>query len=72
MNKKRLEAEMKLHGDTAAELAKHIGISACSFSYKKNEKHGLEFTKGEIAKIKERYNLSAEEVDRIFFADEVS
>lgn len=72
MNKRLLEAKMKLKGDTNATLAKFIGISPQSFSAKKNETHGKEFNKGEIAKIKERYSLTAEEVDAIFFAEEVS
>lgn len=68
MDKKLLESKMKLHGDTNASLAKYIGISPQSFSAKKNETHGAEFTSGEIAKIKEKYSLTATEVDSIFFA----
>lgn len=67
MNKKILESKMKLFGDTNASLAKHIGISPQSLSAKKNETNGKEFNQGEIFKIKERYSLSAEEVDAIFF-----
>ena len=54
MNKKLLEAKMKLMGDTNATLAKFIGITPQSLSAKKNETHGKEFNKSEIAKIKER------------------
>lgn len=72
MNKKLLESNMKLHGDTNAKLAKHLGISPTTFSYKKNESRGCEFTQREISKIKEKYSLSADDVDRIFFTDEVS
>lgn len=69
MNKRILESKMKLFGDTNASLAKAIGISPQSLSTKKNETHGIEFTKSEIASIKERYSLTADEVDAIFFAD---
>lgn len=72
MNKKMLESKMKLFGDTNATLAQAIGISQQSLSSKKNETRGAEFTQGEIAAIKQRYTLSAGEVDDIFFAKEVS
>ena len=39
---------------------------------KLNEKDGAEFTQGEIKALKERYNLTPEEVDAIFFARKVS
>lgn len=72
MNKKLLESKMKLYGDTNHSLAKALGISAQSFSAKKNETNGKEFKQSEIEKIKERYSLSAEDVDNIFFAKKVS
>lgn len=66
MNKNKLESQMKLFGDSAGDLSKYIGISRATFSYKINEKNS-EFTQSEIAKIKEKYNLTAEQVDDIFF-----
>ena len=66
LNKNKLESQMKLFGDTAGDLAKFIGISRATFSYKINEKSS-EFTQSEIAKIKEKYNLTADQVDNIFF-----
>lgn len=62
---------MQLHGDTNATLAKYLGITEQSVCNKINE-NGTEFKLGEIRKIKQRYNLTKEMVDRIFFADEVS
>ena len=59
---------MVLNGDTNATLAKHLNISEQSLSNKINER-GTEFKQGEIAKIKERYNLDNDMVDRIFFAN---
>lgn len=63
---------MKKHGDRNEDLAKYIGISPQRFSAKLNGTGGADFTRSEIQKIKERYNLTAEEVDIIFFASDVS
>lgn len=71
MNKNLLKSKMVLHEDTGETLAKALGISGVSFSSKLNE-NGSQFLQGEIRKIKERYNLTPEEVDAIFFADMVS
>ncbi|MBR5582972.1 MAG: hypothetical protein IKW21_00420 [Lachnospiraceae bacterium] len=60
---------MKLFGDRNEDLAEAIGISPQRFSAKLNETNGAEFTMGEIRAIKIRYNLTAEEVDEIFFCD---
>ena len=68
MNKELLRSIMALYGDTNKTLAAFIGISEQSFSNKINE-NGTEFKKGEIAKIKERYHLTCDQLDRIFFAD---
>ena len=72
MNKKLLEAKMKLHGDIGKTLAMHIGSARTTLSNKMNETNGAEFTQREKKKIKERYSLTAEEVDEIFFASKVS
>lgn len=67
MNSKLLRSVMVLNGDTNATLADYLGITEQSVSNKINE-NGTEFKQGEIAKIKARYNLESEMVDRIFFA----
>ena len=56
---------MILYGDTNRDLAKYLGISQQSVSSKINE-NGTEFRQGEIAKIKDRYSLSAEQINNIF------
>lgn len=66
MNKDLLRSVMVLHGDTNKTLAAYLGISEQSLSNKINE-NGTEFKKGEILKIKMRYNLTSEQVDLIFF-----
>lgn len=67
MNKELLRSIMVLHGDTNRDLADLLGITEQSVSGKINEK-GTEFKQGEIAKIKDHYNLSPEQVEAIFFA----
>jgi hypothetical protein len=67
MNKEKLRSVMVLHGDTNNDLATFLGKSVQSICNKINE-NGTEFKQGEIAKIKERYNLSAEQVEDIFFS----
>ena len=71
MNSAMLRSIMVLHGDTNKDLAALLGVSEQSISNKINE-NGTEFKQGEIAKIKDKYNLSAEQVDAIFFEVKVS
>lgn len=72
MRKNELEAMMKLYGDTGNTLSEYLGIARSTFSAKINETNGAEFTQGEIMAIKERYSLTAEQIDRIFFVSKVS
>lgn len=71
MNAKELKSVMALHGDTYKDLADLLNISETSVGNKINEK-GTEFKQGEIAKIKEKYSLSSEQIDSIFFSKAVS
>ena len=71
MNTNKLRAKMALYGDTGGTLAKALDLSPQWLSRKINEKNA-EFTQGEIQAIKDRYNLTAEEVDEIFFDIKVS
>ena len=63
---------MKLHGDTGKSLSEYLGISTSRFSLKLNEKDGAEFTKGEMTKIIEKYNLNEMQIFDIFFEHNVS
>ena len=56
---------MKVFCDTQADLAEFIGISISTFNLRLNGKS--EFVMGEIQKIKERYDLTPEELNEIFF-----
>ena len=72
MNKLKLESIMKLNGDTGTSLALFLGIARSTFSAKLNETNGAEFSQKEILAIKEKYNLTADEVVSIFFDKKVS
>jgi hypothetical protein len=71
MNGNLLRSVMVLHGDTSKTLAKYLGITEQSLCKKINN-NGAEFRQLEIAKIKEKYNLDSDMIDRIFFAEMVS
>lgn len=72
MNKKYLKSKMVLFEDTVESLSKYIGISPSRFSAKLNSYAGAEFTQKEIDAIKQKYNLTANEVCDIFFTVKVS
>ena len=72
MNPNKLRSKMVLFGDTNTTLGKALDIAYQTFSAKINATNGAEFTQGEIQTIKDRYNLTAEEVDEIFFNQKVS
>ena len=65
MNTNLLKSKMIEHGDTQAQLAEAIGISASNLNEKIKGK--VSFRQKDIAAIRARYHLSAEEVDHIFF-----
>lgn len=67
MNKNMLRSIMVLHGDTNTDLAEHLGISTSTLSCKMNETNGAEFNQTEIRIIKNRYDLTPEQVVQIFF-----
>jgi hypothetical protein len=62
---------MDKNGDTSGTLSKALGIHQNTLSLKINER-GTEFTQSEIMTIKNRYNLTADDVDAIFFDIRVS
>ena len=67
MNGALLKYYMLLHDDTIKDLAQYLKKTPQSISDKINER-GTEFKQGEIAKIKDRYKLNAEQVEAIFFS----
>lgn len=70
MNKLKFKAMMVLHDDTQGKLSNYLGITQQSLSKRING-HS-DFTQGEIIKIKNRYNLTADQIDSIFFGNHVS
>jgi transcriptional regulator with XRE-family HTH domain len=66
MNTNELKAVMKRHDDTQEKLAEVLGLQVSGVSERVNGK--IEFRRSEINAIRERYNLSAEETIKIFFA----
>lgn len=70
VNVRLLKSKMVLHDDTADDLAELFGVHRATVYAKMRGAN--EFIVSEIMAIKNRYNLSAEDIDAIFFAPEVS
>lgn len=68
MDKNRLRSLLFLYGDNQRKLAKFLGIKEQTVSVKINERNGAEFNKSEIDLMKERYNLTSNDIDMIFFS----
>ena len=66
MNKNELKAVMARHGDRQEDLAAALGISSAVLSTRINGT--IPFRQPEIEKIIVRYNLNAEDIQKIFFA----
>lgn len=62
-----LRSHMVKHSDTQAGLAKDLGLSLSRVNAKIHNTRGAEFKQSEIALIKKKYGLSAQEIDDIFF-----
>ena len=65
LNKNLLISIMKLHGDTQEALANYLDMSLPSVNQR--IAGNVEFKASEIAKVKEKYNLTDEQVTAIFF-----
>ena len=68
LNKTKLKAVIALNKDSQNELADRLGITVTTLSLKMNGKN--QFKPSEIYYIKKCYNLTAKELDEIFFATE--
>lgn len=71
MNDLLLKVHMKGYGDTTETLAKALNIHPHTLYMKMREdgaKRKQQFTQAEIRLITERYNLSPEDVVKIFFS----
>ena len=72
MNQRLLKSIMIKNGDTGKELAQALNISRSTLSHKMTGYKGLCFTQREILIIKERYQLTAREIEEIFFTQKPS
>lgn len=70
MNDRMFRVKMVEHKETLTSLAEALGISPAALSNKINMKS--EFKQTEIAFIRDRWELSTEELDTIFFARPLS
>ena len=64
-------SKMKLFGDTQTILAEALGMSLSRLNAKINEINGSQFRMYEIKFFRDRWQLTPEEVDAIFFASSV-
>ena len=70
MNSNLLKATIIKNGDTQEKLAKDMGLPTSALNMRINGK--IEFRRNEIIFINNRYCLSSDEVDSIFFNEIVS
>lgn len=70
MNANELRAHMARHGDNCLRLAEVLGKSPSTISHKLND--GIPFSIVEIQTMIDRYGLTPEEVQTIFFAPKVA
>lgn len=68
-NTAKLKAKIVEKGMVQEEIAQALGMTIATFNYKVNNKR--EFKASEIKKLSEHLCLTAEEVNTIFFAEEV-
>ena len=65
MNKELFKSIIILNKDTQGDLANYLDITQGTLSFKLTGK--ADFTRSEIKKIKDRYNLNPEQINEIFF-----
>lgn len=70
MNASLMKSYIVRNHDTQERLAEALGIALATLNAKINGKSN--FRQTEIAAIKSRYRMTADEVDAVFFATELS
>ncbi len=70
MNSLEMKVAMKRNEDTQEKLAEALGLQISGVSARINGH--IDFRTSEIEKIRERYNLSDDELVKIFFTTKVS
>jgi len=66
MNSNKLKAVLKENGDRQADLAAYLHMELSTLNQKING-NGTDFRQTEMLAIKRKYNLSADDMDAIFF-----
>lgn len=69
MNIRLFKSKMALNGDNNATIAVFLGITPQTSSAKLHGTRGAEFSQSEISQLKERWNLTPEDVVAIFLAN---
>ena len=69
MNMRKLFGVMREHGDTQETLAAALGIARVTLNKKIHGRNGSSFNQPEIAIIRARYALSADDVEANFFSE---
>ncbi len=70
MNSNLLKATIVKNGDTQEKLAEAMGLQTSGLNMRINGH--IEFRRNEIIFIKQRYGLTTDEIDAIFFTELVS
>ena len=70
VNKNEFRSVMIRHGENQSDVAKWLGMSVANLSKKLNGNG--DWTVAQIMCVKKRYDLSPEDIDRIFFSSECS
>ena len=65
MNKQKFKSILALNGETQKSLAEYLKISETTLSLKISGR--ADFSRVEIKEIKEKFNLTANDLDEIFF-----
>ncbi len=68
MNKNKLKGKLVECALSQEEAAEKMGISLSRFNAKLNGRRGAQFVLGEVRSLKEILDLTAEQVDQIFFS----
>ena len=68
MNKNKLKGKLVECALSQEEAAEKMGISLSRFNAKINGRYGAQFVLGEVRSLKEILDLTAEQVDQIFFS----
>lgn len=68
MNKNKLKGKLVECALSQEEAAEKMGISLSRFNAKINGRRGAQFVLGEVQSLKRILDLTAEQVDQIFFS----